>query len=581
LCTSRSSCCSGALGAVVAVSTWGAQRLGVVRHRRRSRRAERDAVDAFRVGVAQQRDARMRHHRASVGTLHRAVATAAEPDSSLWARRRDHHDAFTVSLGIGDVSWQPVLSGDGAAVPPVCWGIVEQASTIPDATVPVDLAGGMSLAVCGPHAEPVAAALLAQLAVQAGPADWRLMIVTESRGAWAHWTSLPHSAGGAPTAGVLDEQDVADLLRDGRPDDERKLVVVVDEVRLLAARTSPVRRLLATAPTSTLIAVVADPATVPSLCTSLLVTSIDGRATWTCDTATGDLPRPLRLAGLARGDAASLVASLARFVDPEDPTAPADTLPTDVALASLLAHVDPDAIAASWAAAAPDTSPETVIGTAPDGVVTVDLVRDGPHALVAGTTGSGKSELLRSLVVGLAATLSPDHVTFVLFDYKGGAAFDACAPLPHVVGVVTDLDGRMTERALRSLRAELTRREHLLRDCGVADLTALRAEAGRPVVPRLVVVVDEFAAMAVEHADLLHALIGIAQRGRSLGVHLVLATQRPAGVVSDDIRANTNLRIALRLTDPTDSLDVVGDPAAAALSRQHRGRALMRLGPMS
>ena len=99
-----------------------------------------------------------------------------------------------------------------------------------------------------------------------------------------------------------------------------------------------------------------------------------------------------------------------------------------------------------------------------------DLVADGPHALVGGTTGSGKSELLRTLVASLAAIYSPERVNFVLVDYKGGSAFDACASLPHVVGLVTDLDDRLAERALRCLEAELRHREQVLRDRGATDL---------------------------------------------------------------------------------------------------------------
>ena len=162
----------------------------------------------------------------------------------------------------------------------------------------------------------------------------------------------------------------------------------------------------------------------------------------------------------------------------------------------------------------------------------------------------------------------PDHLTFVLVDYKGGATFDDLAGLPHVVGTVTDLDEQLAERALRSLRAELTHREHTVaRPRARPTSPRCAAAAGASVVPRVLVVVDEFAALAAEHADFLHALVGVAQRGRSLGVHLLLATQRPSGVISDDIRANTNLRLALRVHDTADALDVVGDPLPAALAR--------------
>src|SRR4029078_10538615 len=121
-----------------------------------------------------------------------------------------------------------------------------------------------------------------------------------------------------------------------------------------------------------------------------------------------------------------------------------------------------------------DHPPRRVIGVAGDGVVDIDLDRDGPHALMAGTTGAGKSELLRTLVVGLAAASSPEHLTFVLIDYKGGSTFDACARLPHVVGVVTDRDDHLANRALQSLHAELRRREQMLRTVGAADLSAYR-----------------------------------------------------------------------------------------------------------
>ncbi|HEU4490999.1 MAG TPA: FtsK/SpoIIIE domain-containing protein, partial [Jiangellales bacterium] len=220
------------------------------------------------------------------------------------------------------------------------------------------------------------------------------------------------------------------------------------------------------------------------------------------------------------------------------------------------------------------------IGVGADGVFTVDLQRDGPHALVAGTTGSGKSELLQTLVVSLALANRPDQMCFVLIDYKGGAAFAECARLPHVTGLVTDLDGHLTRRALASLDAELKRREQVLGSLGAIDLDAFHATSalGSPPMPRLVIVVDEFAALAEELPDFVRGLVGVAQRGRSLGVHLMLATQRPAGVVSPEIRANTGLRIALRVNDAAESDDVVGCHRAASIPRRLPGRGLARAG---
>jgi S-DNA-T family DNA segregation ATPase FtsK/SpoIIIE len=254
-------------------------------------------------------------------------------------------------------------------------------------------------------------------------------------------------------------------------------------------------------------------------------------------------------------------------------------LPDSARLLDLVPVGSPAEVAARWRDHPRCTS--AVLGVGRDGAVTVDLVRDGPHALVAGTTGAGKSELLQTLVAGLAAANSPEDLSILLVDYKGGAAFGACARLPHTVGLVTDLDGRQTARALASLAAELRRRERLLAEAGAADLVAYaeRRDAGEASAPlgRLLLVVDEFASLVTDLPDFVPGLVDIARRGRSLGVHLVLATQRPAGVVSADVRANTALRIALRMTDDAESMDVIGAPGAARLPAGRPGRACLRL----
>lgn len=231
---------------------------------------------------------------------------------------------------------------------------------------------------------------------------------------------------------------------------------------------------------------------------------------------------------------------------------------------------------AAWWQAPPTTC--VVVGSGDDGeLVTVDLAADGPHALVGGTTGAGKSELLQTLVASLALANPPEAMSFLLVDYKGGAAFAGCAGLPHTVGVVTDLDAGLTRRALASLAAEVRRRELLLADAGVADLTAYLGGGHGPLA-RLVIVVDEFATLATELPDFVDGLVDIARRGRSLGLHLVLATQRPAGAVSADIRANTTLRIALRVAEAADSVDVIGVPDAVELPEDRPGHALVRVG---
>ncbi len=257
-----------------------------------------------------------------------------------------------------------------------------------------------------------------------------------------------------------------------------------------------------------------------------------------------------------------------------------DGPPASSRLLDLLAIDTPtaEAIRHRWRTVGPTT--RVPLGESAQGVVAVDLVSDGPHALVAGTTGSGKSELLQTIIVGLAATNRPEQLTFVLIDYKGGAAFKDCAALPHTVGMVTDLDTHLTRRALSSLDAEVVRRERLLAAAGAKDLgDYMGTDAGSAApLPRLVIVVDEFATLVDELPDFVTGLVGIAMRGRSLGVHLILATQRPSGVVSPVIRANTSLRLALRVTDDTESRDVLDIPDAARISAALPGRAFVRAG---
>ncbi|MDR2380522.1 MAG: FHA domain-containing protein [Bifidobacteriaceae bacterium] len=220
-----------------------------------------------------------------------------------------------------------------------------------------------------------------------------------------------------------------------------------------------------------------------------------------------------------------------------------------------------------------------LVGQSANGQFNLDLRLQGPHALVGGTTGSGKSEFLQAWVMGLASKYSPDRVNFLFVDYKGGAAFADCVQLPHCVGLVTDLSPHLVRRALTSLRAELSHREHLLNAKKAKDLVSLEREGDADTPPSLLIVVDEFAALVQEVPEFVDGVIDVAQRGRSLGLHLILATQRPAGVIRDNLRANTNLRIALRMADVDDSTDVLGDGMAAHFDQSIPGRAAAKTGP--
>ncbi|GAA1562633.1 FtsK/SpoIIIE domain-containing protein [Brevibacterium picturae] len=231
---------------------------------------------------------------------------------------------------------------------------------------------------------------------------------------------------------------------------------------------------------------------------------------------------------------------------------------------------EPDAIRHRWSRTAP--GPVT-IGRGSRGDIAIDLFEDGPHALVAGTTGSGKSILLQTWLLAMALEHPPRRLTFVLIDFKGGATFAPLEDLPHTDSILDDFDSAAAFRALVSVRAEITRRERLLADHGCSDVLELDDPP-----PRLVVVIDEFHALMATHpkaADLLEHLTAL---GRSLGVHLILATQRPLGVVTGQMKANINIRVCLRVRDDADSFDVIGVNAAAHLPPGRPGAACLDSG---
>ena len=230
-----------------------------------------------------------------------------------------------------------------------------------------------------------------------------------------------------------------------------------------------------------------------------------------------------------------------------------------------------------WSSSDP-AHPAAHLGSARHGAVVLDLVKDGPHLLVAGTTGSGKSEFLRTLVLGLALGQPPDNLTLLLIDYKGGSGLGDLAALPHCVGSMSDLSSESTARAFVSLRAELRRRETVCADHGARDLDHLRQLAPGACPPRLVVVIDEFRMLVDDVPAALPDLLKIAALGRSLGVHLVLATQKAQGAVPPDMRSNITSTVLLRVRTALESQDLLGSAVAAEIPVDLPGRAYLRRG---
>ena len=232
-----------------------------------------------------------------------------------------------------------------------------------------------------------------------------------------------------------------------------------------------------------------------------------------------------------------------------------------------------------WASRDAGAAWSVPVGVDAHGPVVVDLVEDGPHALVVGGTGSGKSEFLSTLVLAFALRNSPENLRFVFIDYKGGAGLEHLTSLPHVEHSLTDLDGAQTPWLLRALRALLNSRKTESRLHGFRSLDdwaaqyALDPDLPSPP-PRVVIVADEVRTLADQHPSLLEELVSVCRQGRSLGVHLIAATQRPGGAISSEMRSVIDLRVALRCAEVTDSMDAIGSAAAAHLPRVP-GRAIV------
>lgn len=204
----------------------------------------------------------------------------------------------------------------------------------------------------------------------------------------------------------------------------------------------------------------------------------------------------------------------------------------------------------------------------------------GPHGLVAGTTGSGKSETLQTYILSLAINFSPEDIGFFVIDYKGGGMANLFVNLPHLIGSISNLSGNQVKRAMVSIQSENRRRQRIFTEYGVNNInsyTALykRGDAAE-AVPHLFIIIDEFAELKREEPEFMKELISVAQVGRSLGVHLILSTQRPSGTVDENIRANSKFRLCLRVQDRQDSLDMLSRPEAAYLTQA--GRCYLQVG---
>lgn len=204
----------------------------------------------------------------------------------------------------------------------------------------------------------------------------------------------------------------------------------------------------------------------------------------------------------------------------------------------------------------------------------------GPHGLVAGTTGSGKSEIVQSYILSLAVNFHPYEVGFLLIDYKGGGMANLFKDLPHLLGTITNLDGAESYRAMVSIKSELARRQRIFNEYNVNHINGYHklyklGKASEPI-PHLFLISDEFAELKKEQPEFMKELVSTARIGRSLGIHLILATQKPSGVVDEQIWTNSKFKLCLKVQNEADSREMLKTPDAAAITQP--GRAYLQVG---
>ena len=606
-----------ALSPIIAIGTW-------LDHRMTQKKTSADAMNQFNDGMTGLAEdltkALTEEHAArsaetpSLDTLLEA-AYGMTPD--LWSRRPEDDDFLQLNLGFGTaVSRSTVdLPSRGQATADAWASLLAlqaDSAYVKDVPITVSLrsCGDLGLAGSRDWLDPVARNLIAQVAILHSPAELVLCAIASAvsspRWDWLMW--LPHTGSihsplqgahlaNSPGAVSALVSSVEELIA-ARAAANQRGQVHQPAIVLLVENDAPVERgrLVALAKAGPVVGVhviwlANRQDELPMAARTYLTQSAAGGSATAGFVNDGQVISMTRTESLTAQVADQLARHLAPMTDAGAPSVDQSDLPRAVsylALAgpALAEKIDfvidrwhEDGSLASDSGKRANTTLRALIGQGTQGDFVLDLRAQGPHALVGGTTGAGKSEFLQSWILGLASAHSPRRVTFLFVDYKGGAAFSDCVLLPHTVGLVTDLSPHLVRRALTSLRAELRYREHLLNLKKAKDLVSLERTGDPDCPPSLIIVVDEFAALVKEVPEFVDGVVDVAQRGRSLGLHLILATQRPAGVIKDNLRANTNLRVALRMADESDSTDVIGTKLAAEFDPRVPGRGAVRTGP--
>ncbi len=531
----------------------------------------------------------------------------------LWERRPEDPDFLSVRVGKGKAPLSTTIKAPDIEMAHPVWSEIQRFksdfATVDSIPLSVSLAKVKSLGITGRRQDVAALvrSMFCQITTLHSPEDVRILGIypVSQRQDWDWLQIIPHTA---PIKGcklprligvgqdeaitllnfLLEELSLRATKHAETPEAPAlpHLVVLVHdyvEVRKHPALVNAFK--LGEQLGVSIIYLVAQKQAIPSECRGILRLSDEGAADYAATGVTGEHLSDIAADSLHLDQTIILSKLLSTIHIVSEEEKQAADLPTNVRFLDLIDLPFADQLdVEQWWSHPRFGRLRVPLGIGINGIVWLDLndAAHGPHGIIAGTTGAGKSELLQSIIIGLALTHHPFLVNFVLVDFKGGAAFKPFEKLPHTVGMVTDLSGKLTERALVALKSELRRREHILSEANVKKIVEYQTlQTQNPTMqplPNLLIIIDEFAELAKEHPAFMEGLVSVVQKGRSLGVHLILATQKPTGSVNANIWSNLKFRICLRVASLGDSRDMLGRSEAALLPSTIPGRAYFQIG---
>lgn len=547
-------------------------------------------------------------------TLNRALAR----HTALWERRPEDPDFGALRLGVGRVPsavQAKLAAADSSEGGQRAQALAETYRTLDPAPVVASLQHTPSLAICGGRSAilKVVRAAVCHLATSHAPQEFHMHLIAAQSSydewRWMEWlphTSQMHQGGGGDLL-AFDSDNIHHLLSNlSQVIDERKghpnsghlphLFVIFDGIQL--AEGEPITRTILRDGASvgvSAICLVNSVENAPSECHAVVQVEADGRFQY-ARVGAGSFSRTGRAADeLSLQDAEYVARALSAITLRE--ASVGGRIPRQVDFLELYGVHDVNELkqrlGQRWRRPINQgvlPHPITIgrESLAVDTEMLLDEDHHGPHGVLAGTTGAGKSELLQSMICALAVEHDPRLVNFLLIDFKGGSAFNIFADLPHTVGMITNLDGALVERALEALKAETRARQQFLKKMNVRDITQYHRFNSRTMsqiedaayhpLPHLFVIVDEFAQLAREMPDFMRELVRTAQVGRSLGLHLILGTQSPMDVITDEMNANLQFRICLRVQNIESSRAMIRRPDAAYLPIGWPGRGYFQVG---